>query len=139
VPLDVGVIVLPEGSWMTNPLTGAWLPEEVSVTQFFDPATGVPALMRSVPSATLGGIESVGTVEAHRVEATVNSEILSGIVPEVAVGRFVQLRAWIGIEDPVLHRLEITGAVQEGEAEVLVRRLTFSEFGADFTISPPPS
>ncbi|MSR23283.1 MAG: LppX_LprAFG lipoprotein [Gemmatimonadetes bacterium] len=137
VTLEVEVIVLPEGSWMTNPLTGQWATEGVNVSQLFDPATGIPALMREIPSATLVGPESVGSAAAIRVEATVPSEMMARLVPQVARGRPVQLRAWIGADDPVLHRLEIVGAVQEGDPENLVRRLTFSEFDSNFTILPP--
>ncbi len=137
VALEVGVIVLPEGSWMTNPLTGQWVPEAIRVSQFFDPATGVPALMRGIQEATLVGSEVIDGTSAHRIEASVASEALAGLVPQAAPGRAVHVRAWIGEADPVLHQLEIVGGVQEGELETLVRRLTFSEFGSSFTIDPP--
>jgi hypothetical protein len=137
VNVVVSVIVLPQGSWMTNPLTGQWMPQEMTVSQFFDPATGVPALMRRISDAGVVGTATFGAASAYEVDATVPSESLAGLVPRAAGGRAVRVRAWIGVDDPVLHRLEIVGAVQEGEAENLVRRLSLSEFGSDFTIVPP--
>jgi hypothetical protein len=134
---NVEIVVLPEGSWMTNPLTRQWGTTTLSVSQFFDPANGVPALMRGIPEATLVGTEAVDGVPVHLVEADVATELLVGLVPDAAPGRTIHVRFWIGPDDPVLHRLEIRGPVKDGEAPAIVRRLTFSEFGASFTIQRP--
>src|SRR5690606_5230802 len=53
--VDVGIIILPDESWMTNPLTGRWEREDISIDQIFDPQTGVTSLMRSVTNAELDG------------------------------------------------------------------------------------
>jgi hypothetical protein len=131
--VDVEIIVLPEGSWMTNPLTRAWGATTLSVSQL----SSVPGIMRGIPEATLVGVEAVEGGEANRVEADVPTEQLLGLVPDAATGRTIHVRFWVGTTDPVLHRLEIAGPVKDGEAETIVRRLSFSEFGVPVTIVPP--
>jgi hypothetical protein len=47
------------------------------------------------------------------------------------------VRAWIGVDDPVVHRVEIVGALEEKDQADVVRRLALSDFGADSVIVAP--
>jgi hypothetical protein len=135
--IAVGIIAIPGASYITNPLTGRWEQEQISVAQFFDPATGVTALMRAATSPSITGTEKVEGRNAYRIEATIDSGRLALFGAGAAPGRAMKARAWIGVDDPVLVRVEIEGAVAEGEPANLVRRLTLSKWDEPVQISAP--
>lgn len=137
VNVQLGIIILPEDSWITNPFTGEWEREPLSISQLFDPATGVPSLIRELQDPQMTGIETVGGAQAYRVEASIPSDLLSRLAPAATPGRVIQVRAWVGVQDPVVHRVEIIGPLEEGDGEDVVRRLALSDFDADFSIVAP--
>ncbi|MPZ98207.1 MAG: LppX_LprAFG lipoprotein [Dehalococcoidia bacterium] len=135
--VDVGIVILPEESWMTNPLTGRWEREAIDIEQIFDPQTGVTSLMRSVTDPALDGEATIDGVRTHVVRAQVDSGDLALFAQGSASGTPLDATAWIGVDDPVVHRVEIRGAITENEAGDLVRRLNLSDFDADIEIAPP--
>jgi hypothetical protein len=137
VNVELSMIVLPDESWMTNPITGRWERESISLADFFDPASGVTGIMRLVTDATVTGSERIGGVDTYVVEASVDSGDLTFLASDATPGRTLPARAWIGVEDSLVYRLEVEGAVGAGEPEGLLRRLTLSRFGDDIEITPP--
>lgn len=135
--IAVSIIAIPGRSFITNPLTGRWEEEQLSVAQFFDPATGVTALMRAATEPRVTATEKIEGKDAHRIEAFVDSGKLSLFAANAAPGRQMKARAWVGVDDPVLLRVEIEGAVAEGEPANLVRRLTLSKFDEPVQIVAP--
>ena len=137
-PLDfeLGIIILPEQSWIQNPLTRRWEREDISVDELFDPASGVVALMRSAAAPAIEGRERVAGVETYRVTSEVESGELT-IFPGAEPGRLVPATVWIGVNDPLVYRLEVRGPIGDGEEDDIVRRLDLSDFDADFDIAPP--
>jgi hypothetical protein len=133
----VKIIVLPDQSWVTNPLTGRWEKQDVQIAPFFDPTTGVPGLMRSVTNPKVTG---TATVDGHRtyvVEAVVDSGALSLFSTGAPSGKKLQARAWIGVDDPLVYRIEVVGGISASEPSNLVRTLTLSDLGAAIDIQPP--
>ncbi|MEX0856344.1 MAG: LppX_LprAFG lipoprotein [Gemmatimonadota bacterium] len=135
--VNVQLIILPEGAWMTNPLTAQWEPQDLSIAQFFDPATGVTAVMRGIAEAQLAGNESIDGSNTHIVEGMVDSGALALLVPGVVPGRELRIRTWIDEADAVVRRIEIVGPLEDGDSPDLLRRLTLSNFGGDFTVTAP--
>jgi hypothetical protein len=135
--LRLGIVILPEQSYITNPLTGRWQREEVSLAAFFNPEAGVTALMRSVTAASVSRTERIGDIETYRVDATVDSGSLDLFAPDAPAGRPLQARAWIGVEDALVYRIEIEGAVTPEEAENTLRRLDLSRVDQPVEIVAP--
>jgi len=127
--IDVGIVALPDSSWMTNPFTRAWEPGTFDVSALFDPSTGVTALLRGLAEPHLMGIERVNGASTQRIDAMVDSGVLTALIPSAVIGSPLSVRVWIGIDDPVLHRAEVVGAIGEGESAELLRRITLSSFG----------
>ncbi|PKN82065.1 MAG: hypothetical protein CVU47_04350 [Chloroflexi bacterium HGW-Chloroflexi-9] len=135
--LSLEMIILPEASYMTNPLTGRWQEAEISISSFFNPEIGVTALMRAVTEAKATRRVQVGGVDTYLVEALVDSGNLDLFAAGAAPGRELVARAWIGVAEPFVYRVEIEGAVIEGEAANTVRRLELSRFDEPVEISAP--
>lgn len=133
----VKIIVLPDQSWVTNPLTGRWQKQDVQIAPFFDPAAGVPGLMRSVTNPKVTGTASIDGHQTYVVEAVVDSGALSLFSAGAPSGRKLQARAWIGVDDPLVYRIEVVGGISASEPSNLVRTLTLSDLGAAIDIQPP--
>jgi LppX_LprAFG lipoprotein len=133
---EIEIIVLPDEGWITNPLTGRWERETIDVASFFDPAAGVTGLMRSIENGEVTRAQKIGGFDAYLVEAEVSSETLT-LFGDPKDGEPIELRAWIGIDDPVVHRIEAVGGIVSGEPDDLIRRLTFTDFGQTFGIKAP--
>lgn len=133
---ELEMIALPDGGWITNPLTGRWEREDIDLDQFFDPADGITATMRSITDAQLTGTDTIDGISTYRLESTVDSEFLT-LFGNPQSGVPLQLKAWIGVGDPLVHRIEVIGAIMATEDDNLIRRLNLSQFGADFDIKAP--
>jgi hypothetical protein len=137
INIDTGIVILGDESWFQSPLTRRWERQEISIDEVFDPRSGVVALMRKAQSPRVTGTERIENVEVHRLEATLASADLTLLPGEPITGKTVKVVAWIGVEDPVVHRIELRGAAAVGEPENIVRRLTLTRFDEAFTIDPP--
>ncbi|MDA0366595.1 MAG: LppX_LprAFG lipoprotein [Chloroflexi bacterium] len=135
--VQVSIVVLPDESWVTNPLTGRWERQDIDVSAFFDPAQGVTALMRGITDAHVTTTDEIGGAQAYVVEATIDSGALALFAQGAPAGTALAATAWIGVDDPLVYRIEITGGITSAEPANLVRRLTLSDWGAAIAISPP--
>jgi len=133
---EIEMIVLPDEGWITNPLTGRWEKETIDVASFFDPAEGVTGLMRSLENGEVTGAEAVNGFDSYRVEADVASELMT-LFGGARAGETIHLKAWIGIEDPLVHRIEAEGGIVSGEPSDLVRQLSLTDFDESFDIQAP--
>ena len=70
------------------------------------------------------------------VEATIDSGDLA-FFQNAAAGFPVAARMWVGVDDPLVHRIELGGPIAAGEAETILRRLELSRFNEDVDIVPP--
>lgn len=133
---EIEMIALPDEGWITNPLTGRWEREQIDLDQFFDPADGITATMRAITGAEITGTDTIDGIQTYRVEATIDSELLT-LFGSPQSGVELQLKAWIGVDDPLVYRIEVIGGIMAREEDDLIRRLNLSQFGATFDIQPP--
>ena len=134
--LEVGIVIIGDEAWITNPLTGRWEREQISIEDVFDPATGVTALMRLAADPRVAGSDTIGGVRTYRVEVTVDSGDVT-MFGQPRAGRALRAKVWVGVDDPLVYRIEIAGSVLAGEPDDLVRRVTFSRFDTEIEIAPP--
>ncbi len=135
--VDVEIRILGEEGWITNPLTGRWEREDLSLESFFDPAQGITALVRSASDPRVTRRESIDGVDVYRVDARVASEDLALLAPGASSGRTLEASAWVGVDDPIVYRVEVRGAASRSEDDDLVRRLELSDIDAPLTIEAP--
>jgi hypothetical protein len=137
VNLETGIVILGDESWLQNPLTRRWEQQQISIDEVFDPQDGVVALINKARSPRVVGEERIDNVEVRRVEATLDSADLTLLPGEPVAGKSVNVVAWIGNPDPLVHRVELRGAAIEGEPADIVRRITLTRFDEAVTIDPP--
>jgi lipoprotein LprG len=137
VDFDSGIVIIGKDGWLQNPITHRWDDEDITIDQVFDPQNGVVGLVRSARSPAITKIEEVDGVDCYRVDATLDSGDLTLLPGSPQAGRSVPTVAWVGVKDPLVHRIEIRGPVASGESKDLVRTLTLSRFDEDVSIAPP--
>jgi hypothetical protein len=121
--------------WLTNPLTGRWEQQDISVAQVFDISTGVTALMRSVQDPVVTRAEKLDGVDVYRVEAQLASNDLT-LIPGARAGETLDAIAWIGVDDTLVRRLEVSGHLfSASETGTVTVRL--SRFNEPVTIESP--
>ncbi len=133
---ETAIVVLPDQGWLQNPLTRRWEREDITVSALFDPQQGAVALMRTATATGLGGREHIGDIECWIVEGVTDSGELA-FFQNAEAGHPVGARVWIGVDDPLVHRIELSGPIAAGELDTIVRRLELSRFGQDVDIVPP--
>ena len=133
---ETGIIVLPDESWIRNPLTERWEREDISIDAFFDPHDGLAALLRLVRDPVLEGEERVRGVETYRIAVIAESGDLA-IFPTAEPGLEVSTTLWLGVEDRLIHRVHVTGPISRNESPDIVRRLELSRFGEAVDIAAP--
>jgi hypothetical protein len=135
--VDIEIRILGDEGWITNPLTGRWEREDLSLDSFFDPARGVTALIRAASEPRVAGLDSIAGVAVYRVEARVDSGDLELLAPGATPGRLLEAEAWVGVDDPIVYRVEVRGAAAPAEDEDLVRRLDLFDIDEPITIEAP--
>lgn len=130
-----GIIAIGANGYMTNPLTGEWesVAAEVSPLAFFEPQTGIGAMMRSVESPTL--VSSSDGV--HIVEGGLAVSVLAPILGGAATDGDVRVELTVAADSLLLEKAVITGRVTASEADGVIRTITLWDFDAPITINPP--
>src|SRR5690606_3903550 len=136
--IRTGIVALPGEGYLQNPLTGRWERQDaIDVSSLFDPATGVTGLMRSATGVEVVGREGASGVDSYVVEAQVDSGNLQVFVGNATPGNAVTARVWIGVDDLLVRKLEVRGAIARDDAENILRRITLSEFDEVVEITAP--
>ncbi len=129
------LVTIGEDSYMTNPLNGAWeeVPAEVSPLAFFDPRSGIGAMMAQMRNPSLASQSE----SAFRVDGDLRVGALEPILGTAAAGDAVQLKLTIGADTLFLERAVIEGRVTASEADGVVRTIILSGFNEPVSIEPP--
>ena len=119
--LDVDLLWLPEGNFMTNPLTGAYMPLAAELplnpTEMFDPDVGFShILLTSVDDPAVVGTETIEGVETHHLTGTAEAEEVAVLAPMGLTGTF-GVDLWVDTETSRVVRIRLTE--EAGDATVL--------------------
>jgi hypothetical protein len=138
--VQVEVVLIGDTVYMTNPLPpGNWQssPTGLSPVGFFDPQTGVAALLKEVAGLTPLGEAEVDGVPAYHLSGKVPTSALESITGSSLTGAEVEVELWVGKEDLYLLQAKITGQITPTEGTGMVRWLRFSQFNREISIEPP--
>ncbi len=140
MPVQVEVVLIGDTVYMTNPLPpGNWQSSSTGLSPvgFFDPQTGMAALLKEVSGLTpLGGAEVEG-VAAYHLSGRVAASALESITGSSLPGAEVEVELWVGKEDFYLLQAKLTGQITPTEGTGMVRWLRFSQFNREISIEPP--
>ncbi len=138
--IEVGIITVGKTTYMTNPLSGQWepLPTEFNAVKFFDPDTGIKAIIAGITSPTKLADEEISGVACYHLKGALNSSNLRPITCGAALeGISIDTELWIGKEDFLLRQVRLKGKIAEGEKADIVRTMKLSKFNQAVSIELP--
>ena len=138
-PLTTRLVAVGGKLWIENPLSGSWQSVDVGTTPGFllDPRKGVLGVMRGMTDVREDGSEDIGGVSTTRIAGTVDAATIGPLVAASGGPGSVDVTLWIGQDDHILRRIEVSGPVGAGEPADAVRTVELSRFGEPVTVVAP--
>jgi hypothetical protein len=139
VPLQLAFIADGETHYLQDPTSQKWLstPAENSPVGKVNLNAGAIQILEQITAPTYDGDDKAGGVACHRVKGSVAASAVAAIAGIVTTSKDFSARLWVGIDDHLVHRIELVGASSADEDVKTVRVITLSEFDKPFTIQPP--
>jgi hypothetical protein len=139
VPITTQVVAIGERVWLKNPLSGKWEPIDVNTTPIalLDPSRGVLGVMEGIADPKDEGTEDVDSVPLRRVSGKVDAADVAPLVAVSPSGHEVPVTLWIGEDDHILRRIEVSGPVADGEPDDALRVVDISRFDEPVKIEAP--
>ncbi len=143
-PIDVGMMVLGDDQYATDPITGQWgrMPPEwgqFNLFVLFDPETGLQRLLKDgIVDLTLVGVEEIEGHPYYHLTGRASGERMNAMTLGFIGGRSdVELELWIGTDDFYVRRLRIVEPDADFD-EPTTWDLGFWNLGEPVDISAPP-
>lgn len=137
--IEVEVITVGSVIYITNPLTMEWelLPTEFSAVSFFDPDSGVTAILEGMTSLVKLKDEKVEGLVCYHIAGKTASQYLNAIALSSVEGVMIDTEVWVDTEDFLLRRIRLEGQITEEEKLGIVRTISLSHFDQSVEIELP--
>ena len=138
--MEVKIITVGKTTYMTNPLSGKWepLPTVFNAVRFFDPDTGIKAIIGGISSPMRLADEEISGVACYHVKGSIDSGQLRPITCGAAIGgTSVDTEVWIGKKDFLLRQIRLRGQITKGEQADITRTMKLSKFDQAVSIKLP--
>lgn len=112
--LALEMLWLPEGNFISNPLTGAYEPLPASVpldpVAMFGATAGISTILRSgLHNPELVGMETVDESQARHIRGSATADVLTALVPApLSSDVELQVDVWIEVDTSRVVRIELT-------------------------------
>jgi len=142
-PVEVGMVVLGDDQYATDPITGQWKPLPLEWGQFnlavlFDPEIGIRGLLRrGILELRLVGSETQEGQPHYHLAGRADGEQVSDMTLGFIGGGDVDLEVWVGVQDFYVRRLHIIETDSDADNPT-TWDLTFSKLGQPVEIQAPP-
>jgi lipoprotein LprG len=142
-PVDIGMVVLGDDQYATEPVTGAWgrLPTDwgqFNLMVLFEPDTGLQKILRDgVVDLALVGSEEIEQQPHYHLAGRVDGELMSAATLGFIGHGDVDLEVWIGAQDYHVRRLLITEP-ETDPTDPTTWELVLSQWGQPVEINAPP-
>jgi hypothetical protein len=139
VPISTDLIVVGATYYLKVPFGNTWREIDVETlpAAFFDPEKGILAVIQGASGLENDGGEEVGGVECDRVTGTVQAAALKPLLSTAEGTADVDMTLWIGKDDRLLRRLELSGPISPDEGADAVRTVELSQFDEPVRIAVP--
>jgi len=140
ISVTTELIVVGETYYLRSPFGNTWQKIDVATlpAAFFDPEHGILAVIKGASDLQNDGSEEVGGVDCYRIEGKVVADDLTTLLSGASGTQQLDMELWIGKDDKLVRRLQLTGPISPDESEDAVRTVELSEFDEAVQITAPP-
>jgi hypothetical protein len=107
------------------------------LAKLFAAQGGLPAVIPAAVKPKYLGVDKVGDVDSHKVQATFTASQIHGMLPQLSSSGDVDAVLWIGGSDHLIRKAVLSGLFGDNGTESSVE-VDLSGFDSAVTISPPP-
>jgi lipoprotein LprG len=142
-PVDIGMVVLGDDQYATDPITGEWgrLPTDwgqFNLMVLFEPDTGLQKILQDgVVDLVLVGSEEIEQQPHYHLTGRVDGERMSAATLGFIGHGDVDLEVWIGAQDYNVRRLLIAEP-ETDPTDPTTWELVFSQWGQPVEVNAPP-
>jgi hypothetical protein len=137
--VEIQLVTVGGKMMMTNPLNGNWeTPSSVfDVLNVFDPGKGVAAIIKGMANPSILEDENVESVPCYHLKGAVPSEEMKPITGTAVAGVNADVDVWIAKDSFQIQQIKVAGKIAAGDADGIVRTLTFNGYGKVIDIQLP--
>ena len=141
VSISTDLVVVGSTYYLKTPFGNAWQKIDVKTVPkaFFDPEQGILAVIQGASDLETDGSEEVAGVDCWRVTGKVQATKLKPLLSEAEGTQELDVELWIGKDDKLLRKLQLTGPISPGEDADAVRTVELSQFDEAVRITAPPT
>lgn len=139
VPLQLKFVASGPLHYLLNPTTGQWqaVPASTSPVGQINLNAGTITVLQQVKDPTYVGQEDLGGTPTHHLKGIISGQDVAKIVAALSAEGTFAGDIWIGVDDHLVRRIRIAGAVVKGEDPKTVRTVDLSKFNESVSIKPP--
>ena len=139
--VEIEMLAVGDESFMKFSEGAPWTPLPLEQVPFNFGGVGITLseLLPAMSDVALVGQESVGDTPTVRIEGTIASEGMSGLIAGVDQGHSVTLTFWVNEDDHSLRQLRIAGKLFNDDAPETTRLLDISGVNIAVDIQLPES
>lgn len=134
ISLESELVVIGRDEWLKNPFGSGFRKIDIGVSplDFFDPQTGVLAVLRNARDVALS--EDDGD---YTITGDVSAESVAGFLGVDAEPRQLDIEVRISRDAFLLRRVSVQGPANDSEPDDVERVLTLSDYGTSVTVVAP--
>jgi hypothetical protein len=106
------------------------------LAKFFDPTSGLPAIIPAGRNLSDAGADKVDGVDVQKINATYSADQLHSMFAQLSSSVDVKAVVWVGVSDHLIRKAQLDGAFGDGGKEAAVE-VDISGFNAAVNIAPP--
>ncbi len=139
VPLQLKFVASGPLHYLLNPTTNQWqaVPASTSPVGRLNLNAGAITVLQRVKDPTYVGREETGGAQTDHLKGQISGQDVAQIVAALSAEGTFAGDVWIGVDDHLVRRIRIDGAVVSGEDPKTVRTVDLSKFNEPVSIKPP--
>ena len=139
ITLEFDIVQHGGDTYLKDRISNRWqtLAPDVLLISFAGVNDAIADAIAAIDRPALSGSEADGGGETLLLVGAVDAVALAGLVPSAPAGSILDLQVWVGREDFLVRRVEMTGVLFDADPPSMTRYLELSEFDKPLTIEPP--
>lgn len=139
IPLQVNFVAVGDIHYVQDPTSQKWqgVPAAMSPVGKLNLNLGAIQILQKIDKLEYVDSQDVGGVKTHHLKGSVPPTEVAGIVGAVTATEPFASEIWVGVDDHLVRRIQITGAATTGEDPKTARTIDLSAFDAPVAIEAP--